>query len=141
MRYHTRFRHVRGTTLTATKTLMSGWGGATEDERWTKMRTWLDAVAPTYAVPTPKLVKDQQAGAGFYRGVGNEIHMAYPSVVTLLHEFRHAMQRQLGLDRGDEDYDYEDDARAWSLSVYYAVAPRTYRRLVRSGQILFATVD
>ena len=76
-------------------------------------------------------------------GDNNEIHMAYPSIVTLIHEFRHAMQAQGKADVAITDNlnKVEDDARAWSLSIYYKVAPRMFRRLVREGKIFHITPD
>jgi phage replication-related protein YjqB (UPF0714/DUF867 family) len=73
------------------------------------------------------------------------------SVVTLLHEFRHAMQgdglaqirRGEGPDpapSGNQAVDErEEDARAWSLSLYALAAPDAFKRGVKRGIIFFIT--
>lgn len=132
--YHQRFTRFKPATVNATKVLMRGWRDATADERLTKAKAWVEEVAALYGMRTPQLVLNPRAGQGHYQPWNNEIHMAYMSIVTLIHEFRHAMQVQRGDGRGR---DPEDDARAWSLSLYYRTAPRAFVRLARAGEILF----
>lgn len=103
---------------------------------------WLNLVSEHYNMEVPAVVHNPHAGAGYYLGLVNEIHMSKPSIITLLHEFRHAMQAQGKAGpsfRPDLPEDarggVEDDARAWSLSLYYAVAPRTLKRLVTEGRV------
>jgi len=132
--YHQRFTRFKPATLDATKVLMRGWRDATAEERFAKAEAWLDQAATAYGMRTPKLVLNLQAGSGHYQPWNNEVHMAYMSIVTLIHEFRHAMQAQRGDGRGR---DIEDDARAWSLSLYFKVAPRAFVRLARAGEILY----
>lgn len=135
MRYHRKFRNIDRRTRKLTKEMLQGWGVASVDQRADKMRTWLQAASRVYGMTTPRLVFDHYSGHGYYSSTVNEIHMPYPSVVTVLHEFRHAMQWQKGVGR---NIDAEDDARGWSLSLYYAVAPRTLERLAASGAVFFA---
>ena len=64
------------------------------------------------------------------------------SVVTLFHEFRHHMQATgaaVRLDRANEQQ-AEEDARAWSLSLYYRSRPALFRRAVENGRIYHLTV-
>lgn len=133
--YHRRFHRINRTIQHETKNLLSGWATATQSQQWVKCERWLDAAAWVYQIDRPRLVRDANADTGYYTSPSNEIHMAYPSVVTLLHEFRHAMQ-WLRPEVKRSSVDMEDDARAWSLSLYATVAPRSFRRLVSEGKIL-----
>lgn len=141
MAYHRRYRSFHRATLDATRLLLQGWGRHDDERRWRRSRIWLRTVSSAYGMRTPKLVIDPHASSGFYRLPTNTIHMAYPSVVTLLHEFRHAMQRQAARPNSPQIVDVEDDARAWSLSLYYKVAPRTFRRLAAEGRILHLSAE
>ena len=138
MTYHKRYRHIHRGTLNATKRLFAGWGDLTEQQRFDKSRQWLQEVSAVYYVNEPTLVIDRRAGTGFYQPWTNTIHMAYPSIVTLAHEFRHAYQHS---HPSRMVSDIEDDARAWSLSLYHRVAPRTMRKLVQEGKIYFVTAQ
>lgn len=140
VRYHTKFRRFRPEVVRATRDLLAGWGDLDRRERTTRMRDWLRVAAAAYEIQIPRLVLTPRAGSGLYMIATNEIAMAEPSVVTLLHEFRHAMQnfrvtrraaRRMSYDRA------EDDARGWSLSLYYRVAPRSLKRLAAEGRVFF----
>lgn len=142
MRYHRRFRHIHARTVEASRELVRGWGTANDTERWEKMNGWLVSASRTYGMRPPVLTIDRRAGAGFYDRGKNQIHMAYPSIVTLMHEFRHAMQRQEKATGWDGSWaNIEEDARGWSLSLYFKTAPRLFRRLVAEGRVLFITVE
>lgn len=96
---------------------------------------WLSKVSQEYGVATPVLIWDEDAvfaGGGEYRPQHQEIRMSKVSVTTLIHEFRHHLQSQ-GATMIHPDL--EEDARAWSLSVYYAVRPELLRRLVSQGRV------
>lgn len=134
MTYHRRFRHQHRRTLDATRRLIRDWTSVGVDGQWEKSRQWVAEVSVIYQVTPPKLKKTAWAGQGCFSPSTNTIHMAYPSITTLLHEFRHAYQHSHPSRMVD---DVEDDARAWSLSLYYRVAPRTVRRLASEGKILF----
>jgi len=145
MRYHRRFRNFNRRTTDATRRLMVGWGRGSQAERTAKMGAWLDEVAEIYELPRPELAVNASVNdRGFYSPRSNLIVLPQPSIVTLLHEFRHAMQYwgKAGAHfrrsaPSEARGGLEDDARAWSLSLYYTVAPRTFRRLAASGQIFF----
>jgi len=50
-----------------------------------------------------------------------------------LHEFRHHYQHH----RHNVEFGaMEDDARAWSLSLYHTVAPRRFRYLVENNMVI-----
>lgn len=135
MTYHRRFRNQHRKTLDATRRLMRGWTDATVDAQWERSRLWLAEVSAVYGMTTPTLHKIRRGlGHGYYNIESHSIHMPYPSIVTLLHEFRHAYQHS---HPSRMVADVEDDARAWSLSLYYRVAPRTLRRLASQGRVFF----
>ena len=120
---------------------MQNWSTNSDDENISKMKKWLEKVAEIYQIQFPLLQIVNFAGQGCYRQSSNEIFMGYPSIVTLLHEFRHAVQFQNRTPANNTSNDAEDDARAWSLSLYYKVAPRSFKRLVGLNKILFVNKD
>jgi hypothetical protein len=140
MRYHKKFRNVKPEVLEATKKLRKGWSDATDAEKWIKLDKWVGTASSVYQMNRPLICIDALAGSGYYRISSNEIYMSKPSIITLIHEFRHAMQRQ-GKARGwsGRESDLEHDARGWSLSIYFKVAPVSFRRLVEEGKIYHIT--
>lgn len=128
--------------------LMRGWGAATTEQRIAKSALWLGEMSDHYDIPEPAFRVDpteRSAGRYFLPPV-HGIVLPFPSIVTLLHEFRHAVQAfnrvaSLGtLQRLAATQDeLEDDARTWSLSLYWQTAPRTFTRLVNEGRILFVS--
>ncbi|NDE01738.1 MAG: hypothetical protein EBZ91_08305 [Gammaproteobacteria bacterium] len=151
MTYHTRFRRIDRRTKDATKRLVRGWSQLQEWERVDRCQAWLHEVSGTYGMRPPQLVmayEDPTVGSGCYFPVANRLCLPHASIVTLLHEFRHAMQAQGKAGRHyragqalEARGGAEDDARAWSLSLYWTVAPRSFRRMVGAGRILFITTD
>ena len=133
MTYHNRFSHFDRRTLTATRTLMRGWSTKDTAERWAACDGWLDEASRIYDVPRPNLRATGYRGTGCYLRMTQDIKMEYPSIMTLIHEFRHHLQCSL---MQAPHPDPEDDARAWSHSLYRKVAPRTFDRLIASGAIL-----
>jgi hypothetical protein len=131
--YHKRFRHLDRRTVQATKTLLHGWAAKTDDERWVAMRRWLDEATNIYR--TIPLVLELGDDDCYLPGQGL-IVMSKPSIITLLHEYRHHFQYTLMNLRWEM---LEDDARAWSLSLYYATAPRTLRSLARNNRVFHLT--
>lgn len=142
MRYHKKFQHFKPKTLTITRTLLRDWGRSSNDLQWLKMNAWLTQGAEIYGIPRPNLIQDSRAGYGCYQLATNNICMSKPSVITLLHEFRHALQNhQRATGFNNDPRQVEPDARAWSLSLYYRVAPRSFRRLVAQGSIFFVSTN
>lgn len=109
------------------------------------MGIWLQKASEIYGMETPKfyLIGGADGDSG-YRATGggcyipshNEIHIfKKASLTTLLHEFRHAMQFQLRVKKFRRDA--EEDARAWSVSLYKLSAPNSYKRAVEKGILHF----
>lgn len=135
MAYHRRFRNQHRRTLEATRRLIRNWTATSIEGQWEKSRNWLEEASSVYGMRTPTLHHQRKgSGSGYYKPITNSIHMPHPSIVTLLHEFRHAYQHS---HPSRMVADVEDDARAWSLSLYYRVAPRSLRRLTQAGKVFF----
>ena len=139
--YHNRFNHFNNKTLGVTKELIKNWGTNSDAENFAKMKIWLKKVSEIYQIQFPILQIIDSAGDGYYSVLGNKIAVSRLSVVTLLHEFRHAMQFQNRTRVMRTMVQAEDDARAWSLSLYYKVAPKSFKRLVGQNKIMFVTAE
>lgn len=139
----TRFRKFKPATVAATRTLWVGWAGCTDEQKIARMTLWLAQVANIYAIPVPTLEVSPDAGHnGRYDRLANTIILTKLSFTTLLHEFRHAMQNNTAgacIPAG-ATANWEDDATAWSLSLYYKIAPVTYRKLATAGEIWNAEI-
>jgi hypothetical protein len=136
MRYHKKFNHFKPNTLDITKVMMKDWGRCNDSRKWIKMQEWLQKASLEYDIPMPVIIEGVAAGSGYYHLPSNTIHMSKPSIVTVIHEFRHALQRHnKAKGFSGRETDVEPDARAWSLSLYYKVAPRSFERLVAEGKI------
>jgi hypothetical protein len=141
-KYHLRYRNINQKTLDASREMLNGWSAASDTERWQRMDVWIGKASEIYRMSRPVLVMNRRASTGHYTPSRNEIHMAYPSIVTVIHEFRHAMQHaNKAVGFTGQNNDVEPDARGWSLSVYYKIAPRLFRKLVREGKIFHITPD
>lgn len=138
--YHIRFRNFHRQTLDATKDLFRARPSQlTADERHIVFKNWVDKISDIYGMERPTFHWDESAdmgGGGFYRLSDHSITMSpnHPSVITLIHETRHALQHK---EKGAPmvSTDVERDARAWSLSLYYKVKPNLLKRLVREGRV------
>ena len=103
------------------------------------MGIWVQKVSEIYGfdeVPKFYFVDDKdeynRTGGGCYFPKLNEMYVFYkPSLTTLLHEFRHAMQAKLNVRMFRNDA--EEDARAWSISLFRKVAPKSYKKAVERG--------
>jgi hypothetical protein len=137
MKYHKHFKNINDVTVKRSKILLDGWSQKSEQQRWEAIRLWTIMVSVDRGMECPKLMINPSAGYGYYSQRHNEIHMSKPSIVTLFHEFRHAMQYQ---GKAGTWRDEEHDARGWSLSLYFKIAPRTLKRLVAEEKVLHMTV-
>lgn len=90
------------------------------------------------SVPRVHFVSTPSLGAVPLATGGTEIYLDRFSLLTLLHEFRHCWQMQLGQRHLRTRAEAERDAQAWSLAVFSKACPRRFSRMLRSGRILFA---
>lgn len=139
--YHVRFRNFHRQTLEATKELFrSRPSQLAQEEREAVFKAWVDRISDIYGMERPAMRWDTSAdsgGGGYYTPSNHSITMSpnHPSIITLIHETRHALQRK-GKGAPQINDDVEIDARAWSLSLYYKVRPNLLKRLVREGRVL-----
>lgn len=139
--YHRRFRRFDRRTVEATEALFTARPSRlSPEERDAAFRAWVEAISDIYDMPRPALRWDEDAdfgGGGYYTPTSHTITMSpnHPSVTTLIHETRHALQHS-GKGAPMVSSDVEEDARAWSLSLFHRVRPRLFERLVREGRIL-----
>ncbi len=113
-------------------------------ERRELFEGWVVAASEVYGLIAPEVVwsesEVESVGGGLYRRDSHEIFLnpVAPSLTTLFHEFRHALQfHKLG-DSVVSD-DVERDARAWSLSLYFCVKPKLFAKFASEGR--FFNVD
>jgi len=68
-------------------------------------------------------------GGGMYNPSNNTIHLFKLSLITFLHEFKHALLKAKGKKQS------EIQARGYSISLFYKASERHYNRAVRKGLI------
>jgi len=111
----------------------------TNEEKTMKYKKLLEALCRHYSLtPVPSLIVDTkkqdfylQKTAGFFDDSRNMIALRKFSLVTLLHEFKHFMQ--IKSNRPNT----EDNARGWSVSLFYRASPKLYAKAVKNGLLLF----
>jgi len=134
--YHTSFSNLKPEILALTDDLFKARPSRlTEDEAKQVFEKWMSRASEIYSVEPPKFTWDPMAtlaGGGEYRSRTKTMAMSKVSVTTFLHEFRHHLQFE-GAPMIDPDI--EEDARAWSLSLYYAVRPNLLKKMVQQGRI------
>lgn len=110
------------------------WKG-TDQEKYKFSRLWLAYMSEVDKIPLPALIYidsdelRQQTGGGIYNNNYNVIILSKWSLVTLIHEYRHAVQHAREM--------LEEDARAWSVSLFRRACPKAYRRAVEKGILHF----
>ena len=145
MAYHTRFTHLHPKVISRTATLVRAKPWAADDEAQEYMaREFVTDLAAVYGFDVPDVqIRATDSIAfitdGYFDPGTWKIVLPRFSVVTLLHEFRHAMQHAdvAGATFWPDRMENEHDARAWSCSVFYRAAPRRFRRMAREGRLLY----
>jgi hypothetical protein len=146
--YHIRFRHFDRRTLTATSELFEARTSAMlPTDALVEFGRWVDNMSAIYEIPRPVLLivsPSECGGFGRYMEVGEgTILLPRPSVTTLFHLWRYHMQHHgatmVPSRTGPPEQHREEDARAWSLSLYHQVRPRLLARVVGQGRILHLT--
>ena len=138
------YKHLKRATIKITGELMPAvWRAETVEEKVELMQTWLNKASALYNLQVPAFefrADDTDGymvtGGGMYNPEENKITLFQKaSVVTLLHEFKHMRQYKQGgyMYRNDK----EEDARAWSVSLFRKTRQRAYRRAVRKGLLHF----
>lgn len=113
----------------------------TNEDKAIYMGIWVQKMSALYGFNVPKFYfiggKDgareyKRTGGGCYFPELDEMYVfKKPSLTTLLHEFRHVMQHKANVKRFRNDA--EEDARAWSCSLYRTAAPNSYKKAMEKG--------
>ena len=147
--YSNAFNKIKPEVLGATRWLIEQgiWDkNLTNLDKTIIMGQWVQRCASLYEIPKPIFyykyrgkdveTKYRQTGGGIYYEDSNTIYLyKKPSLVTLIHEFRHALQCKLNPKPKLWGGSRETDARAWSLSIYKTVAPKSFERAARNGML------
>jgi len=139
MSYGRAFKNIKADVVEATKRILPGIWQGSHEERLAFAESWIREVSLCYGIEAPVLLyRDQQvdqSGGGNYVPEDHRITLFNKiSFVTLLHEFRHAMQFRMEVRL--HHLDREEDARGWSQSLFRLAAPVSYRKAVENGLIM-----
>lgn len=145
MTYSKAYKNIHAKTIEASKQLpkYGFWRkDATVDYKIELCIEWLETVSNIYKVRTPEFFFNEskmqyiQTGGGIYSPSERKITLYHKfSLVTLFHEFRHHLQNEKKLDLYKNDI--EEDARAWSVSLFATALPRSYENAVSKGILHF----
>lgn len=112
------------------------------DEKISICEKWLKTLSEIYKVNVPDFRFSEsesnylRTGGGVYESRLVRITLYKKiSLVTLLHEFRHHLQHQKNIKLYKKDL--EEDARAWSLSLYKQALPDSYQNSVDKRNLRF----
>ena len=85
-----------------------------------------------YGVPIPPI---QFGGmlSNSYSIMTGEIRLTNTSLISFLHEYRHHLQRKLGVRY--RDLTLEQDARAWSMRVFSKAFPNMFEKAVKQRRV------
>ncbi len=137
--YHKQFNDFSDAVIESTQSLFQARPSTQSlENKDTLFKTWMLEVSNSYNMENPKLAWSNEAdlaGGGFYIREKHMIVMSpnRASLITFLHEYRHALQNKT--DESLVSEDTEIDARAWSLSLYYQVKPALLKKLVLEGKV------
>ena len=86
--------------------------------------------------------KDKKAfGGGIYIDISKEFRFYdHISLITVLHEIRHALQcnSTTYIEEFKSNYELkEKDAREWSCSLYYICFPEEYLEKIEKGELIY----
>jgi hypothetical protein len=148
--------YFEGAELEATKTLMEKIWSGTKEDKLNAMKEFLEAVCSMYNIPVPEIMIVEQLKnlqlAGIAQPDKNRIVLCNYSFVTFLHEFRHMAQQSMALKNflniDDLDLPFnsamnqisiakEEDARGYSVSLFYILAKEKYEKAVEEGKLAF----
>lgn len=101
---------------------------------------WSHGAALAFDLPECDVVfKRHPAGIGNYVAETETsiatIELHKPSMISLFHNFRHHMQVNSEFTYETDEHEGQD-AQAWACSLYYVVAPKRFRKAVRSDAIV-----
>ena len=107
------------------------------DQKMYYSQELLNQLSCVYGITPPYFFYKETKGEtnGQYDSRDHSITMINKlSLVTLLHEFRHAMQHK-GAKMIDQDK--EEDARAWSMSLFKKALPKSHKRACEKNLVKY----
>lgn len=108
------------------------------DEKMYYSAELINQLSCVYGMTPPRFFYKEEEGKetnGQYNVKEHSITMINKlSLVTLLHEFRHAMQYN-GAKMVDQDK--EEDARAWSMSLFKQAMPKSHKRACEKNLVKY----
>jgi hypothetical protein len=133
--------YFNASTIELTKELVKHIWSGTNQERLAHVKHWVKEISEKNGIIAPHVtfiegdLGDKMyafTGGGEYIPEYNVIALYKKiSLVTLLHEFAHALDCYAGKEP-DEEF-----ARGWSVSLFYIVAPEKYNKAVEKGTLRF----
>lgn len=145
MNYSDVYKNIDTRTIEETKQLIKNgfWKkNITEEARIDLCKTWLKGVSYIYKVNIPEFqfssseASYRRTGGGIYEIQLETITLFKKfSLVTLLHEFRHHLQHVKKIKMYKDHK--EEDARAWSVSLFKLSSPNSYKKSVENGTLHF----
>jgi len=134
--YHKRFRRIHPAIQREARRMRRGWATKTVAEKQEAIRVFVDAASGIYGIAKPNV--QFADGSDWYLPAERIISLGEPSAITAWHEFRHHWQSETQ-EHFVATAELEDDARAWSLSLFFSVAPQTLQRLARQDRVIHLT--
>lgn len=130
---------LRTATCEAVKaTIKSGYFKQDDNSRFNALKELNQQLASIYKIEPPELcwfpnpIMYMITGGGQFQAPHNKIFLFKPkklSLVTFLHEFKHA------LDHATKKKTTESKADKWSLAIYCQVVPKMFQKAVNEGKI------
>jgi hypothetical protein len=136
--YFLRYTNINLNTIKLVKTLKEeGYFKANEEIKRKMLNNLIFNLADIYKIKINgfyftdnKIYNDSR-----YNQLNNTIYLNKASIVTALHEFKHALQHN------KHKLNNEDIARSWSLSLFYIAYPNIFKSSVKKGLILFVNSE
>jgi hypothetical protein len=118
------------------------WKNRSKQEKLETIVAWLMVVSNVLDIEIPSIEWETNellamfTGGGCYNSDTRHIRIYKLSLTTLLHEYRHHMQNVMNI-HNESIEEREEDARAWSCSLFYIASPEKFENAMRKGILHF----
>lgn len=137
MTYKEQYKNIKSATIELVKTFIKdkrAWNKPSEELNKNYIEL-LEKLSLIYGIETPQLkvlsISEIEGFYGCYSPIDNIIVLPKYSLVTLLHEFKHALQHH------KNKINNEEVARGWSISLFYLSSEKAYNNAVRKGLLFY----
>jgi len=136
---HKTFKNVNKAAGIVKQEVRAGYFRQSDQEKVARLKHLSEKLAAVYdVVPVGEISIDPGLPSyGRYNIATKKVILQKPSIVSLLHEFRHHLQHQ-GNIRIVKDK--EHDAQGWACSVYFKACPKLFTKAAREGKIKGVTL-